>query len=95
MTKNKCLRCGYEWNSEKEKFKCCPVCRNYRWNETKRDVNRNKKFQRNPLKKTKANNQISASANEGILEIIIKGKTLPTSVEKLSSEVISVIKENL
>lgn len=46
MTKNKCLRCGYEWNSKKEKLKCCPSCRNYRWKEPRRNVDLNKEGQR-------------------------------------------------
>ncbi|MFA5340185.1 MAG: hypothetical protein WC332_00265 [Clostridia bacterium] len=36
-TKHKCLRCGYEWSSQKENPKCCPACKSYRWREEKRD----------------------------------------------------------
>lgn len=62
MKKNKCLRCGYEWSSKK-KLKCCPVCRNYRWNETKRDINLKKG---NPKESIKENeNRLS---NFGICE---------------------------
>jgi hypothetical protein len=37
--------------------------------------------------------QISTSVNEGILEIIITGKIIVTSVEKLSNKTIAVIKK--
>lgn len=32
---NQCKRCGYEWISIKENPKCCPQCKNYRWETSK------------------------------------------------------------
>jgi len=31
----KCKRCGYEWDSRKEKPKSCPNCKRYDWNNDK------------------------------------------------------------
>ena len=36
MTKHKCLKCGYEWESKLEMPKACPACKSYRFNEESR-----------------------------------------------------------
>jgi len=28
---HKCVKCGYEWDSEKEHPKACPYCKSYKW----------------------------------------------------------------
>ena len=35
MDKVKCVKCGYEWLKRQENPKCCPKCKNYKWNEVK------------------------------------------------------------
>ncbi len=42
----------------------------------------------------KAEYQISSSVNEGILEIILTGEVLESATEKISNEVIAIIKQN-
>lgn len=37
MHKHKCLKCGYEWDSNKREPKCCPVCKSYFWNGDPRE----------------------------------------------------------
>ena len=31
--KNKCDRCGYEWDSRKDSPKSCPKCKRYDWDD--------------------------------------------------------------
>ncbi len=33
MTKEKCLKCGFEWPSRVDNPKQCPRCKRYDWNE--------------------------------------------------------------
>lgn len=32
-----CLRCGYKWDSNKEKPKACPNCKSYKWQTKKKE----------------------------------------------------------
>ena len=35
---NKCLLCGYEWDSKIDNPKCCPKCKRYDWNKKEKIV---------------------------------------------------------
>jgi len=38
MSKNECLKCGYNWNARVEDPECCPKCKSYDWNKIKKEL---------------------------------------------------------
>lgn len=83
MMENKCLRCGYEWGGKK-KLKCCPACRNYRWNETRKDVDLKRKFKK-IHERERNQDSVSVYQDKEILKIILKDKLAVSGVKNLKT----------